>query len=172
MKKPVTAPFGTHRLAAEFFAAALKIHPVASSAADELRQPVSLTAYYLIGHSVELSLKAFLLGRGVPVKKLRNKPYGHNLTVLLREARRRKLGNLAKLSTRDIAVLEVLNECYGAKELEYAISGVRRLPHYSLTVAVAKHLLDSIAPYCRKLAANNSFKPTPHRGVGRVPALR
>ena len=165
MKTPVTAPLGTHRLAAEFFAAALKIQPVASSAAAELRQPISLTAYYLLGHSIELSLKAFLLGRGTSVKTLRNKPYGHDLSALLREARRRRLGSLAKLSRRDISVIDVLNECYGVKELEYAFTGSRRLPHYSMAVAVAKHLLDSVAPYCRKLAANNSFKPTPLRGA-------
>lgn len=164
VKIPVTAPLGTHLLAGEFLAAALKIQPVASSATAELAQPISLTAYYLVGHSAELSLKAFLLGRGVPIKTLRNKPYGHDLTVILREARRRKLGLVAELSRQDIAVLNVLNECYSAKELEYAFTGARRLPHYSVAVAVAKHLLDSIGPYCRKLAANNSFKPKPLRG--------
>ena len=154
----MTASFGTHRLASEFLAAALKVQPVAATAAAELRQPVSLTAYYLVGHSIELSLKAFLLGRGVSLNKLRNKPYGHNLATLLGEARRRKLGNLAKLSRQDMAVLDVLNECYGVKELEYAFTGARRLPHFSVAVSLAKHLLDSLAPYCRKLAANNSFE--------------
>jgi hypothetical protein len=164
MKKSATAPFGTHRLAGEFLAAALKIQPVATSAAAEIGQPISLTAYYLVGHSIELSLKAFLLGRSAPSKTLRNKPYGHDLSTLLREARRRKLGNLAKLSRGDIAVLNVLNECYGTKELEYAFTGARRLPHYSMAVSVAKHLQSKIGPYCRKLAANNSFKPKPLRG--------
>jgi hypothetical protein len=144
--------------------AALKVQPVASSAAAELRQPITLTAYYLVGHSIELSLKAFLLGRGVSIGKLRSKLYGHNLAALLSEARRRKLGNLAKLSRQDIAVINVLNECYGVKELEYAFTGARRLPHYSVTVSLAKHLLDSLDPYCRKLADNNSFKPKPLRG--------
>jgi hypothetical protein len=164
LKTPVTAPFGTHRLASEFLEAALTVQPVARSEAADLRQSVSLVGYYLLGHSVELSLKAFLLGRGVSIKVLRNKPYGHDLVALVREARRRRLGNLVKLSRRDLAVIEVLNECYGSKELEYACTGTRRLPHYSLAVGLANTLLESIGPYCRKLAANNSFKPKPLRG--------
>ena len=164
MKTSVTAPFGTHRLAGEFLAAALTVQPVARSEAAAIRQPVSLVGYYLVGHSVELSLKAFLLGRGMTVNALRRKPYGHDLVALVREARRRRLGNLSKLSRQDLAVVEALNECYNAKELEYAFTGARRLPHYSLAVALANTLLESIGPYCRRLAANNSFKPNPLRG--------
>ena len=86
----MTTPFSTHRLAGEFLAAALKIQPVATSATAKLGQPLSLTAYYLLGHSIELSLKAFLLGRGVPIRTLRSKAYGHDLAALLHEARRRR----------------------------------------------------------------------------------
>jgi hypothetical protein len=53
--------------------------------------------YFLLGQSIELSLKAFLLGRGVPLKELRSRKYGHNLETLLDEARRRKLGLEVKL---------------------------------------------------------------------------
>lgn len=148
-----TAPLGTHRLASEFLAAALKVQPVASSAAAELAQPISLAAFYLLGHSIELLLKAFLLGRGTSIKELRNSPYGHNLAALLGEARRRKLGAIAKLSRQDIAIIATLNECYMPKELEYAFTGARRLPHYSASVALAKHLLTALSPYCRSLAA-------------------
>ena len=142
------------------------MQPVARSEVAELRQSVSLVGYYLLGHSVELSLKAFLLGRGLTIKVLRNKPYGHDLVALVREARRRRLGNLVKLSRRDLAVIDTLNECYGAKELEYAFTGARRLPHYSLAAGLAHTLLESVGPYCRKLAANKSFNPMPLRGTG------
>ncbi len=117
-----------HRLADEFLSAAIKVQPLAPSSTAELTQPVSFVAYYLIGHSIELSLKAFLLGRGVPIVTLRSKAYGHNLSVLLREARRRKLGNVAKLTRHDLAVVNLLNTCYGAKEFEYVAIGFRRLP--------------------------------------------
>ncbi|TZF80717.1 hypothetical protein [Cognatilysobacter lacus] len=165
MEKSVTAPLGAHRLAGEFLSAALKVSPVPSSAAEELRRPLSLVGYYLVGHSVELSLEAFLLGRGVAIAKLRNKPFGHNLVSLVSEARRRKLGLVVKLSRQELLVLSVLNECYSAKELEYSVTGLRRLPRYPLAVALASKLLKELAPYCRKLAANNSSKPTPLRGA-------
>jgi hypothetical protein len=34
---------------------------------------VSLPAYYLWGHSIELSLKAFLIGRNAPLRELKKK---------------------------------------------------------------------------------------------------
>jgi len=152
-------------LAGEFLRAALATSPVPTSQAEELRQPVSLVGFYLVGHSIELSLKAFLLGRGVPIGKLRNKPFGHNLVSLVTEARRRKLGLVAKLTRQELLVLELLNECYSVKELEYSFSGARRLPRYMLAAALAAKLLKALEPYCRKLAANNSSKPTPLRGA-------
>ncbi|BDU18147.1 hypothetical protein [Lysobacter auxotrophicus] len=62
-------------------------------------------------------------------------------------------------------MLDLLNECYSVKELEYAFAGARRLPRYLLAVGVASKLLKGLQPYCRKLAANNSSKPTPLRGA-------
>ena len=103
-------------MASEFLSAGLKIQPVAASAAAEFTQPIAFVAYYLVGHSIELSLKAFLLSRGVPITALRKRPYGHNLAALLREARRRKLGRVAKLSRHDVAVVNLLNACYGTKK--------------------------------------------------------
>ena len=152
-------------MAGEFLSAALATCPVPASEVEELRQPVSLVGFYLVGHSIELSLKAFLLGRGVPIGKLRNKPFGHNLVSLATEARRRRLGLVVKLTRQELLVLELLNECYSAKELEYSFSGARRLPRYRLAVAPASKLLAALEPYCRRLAANNSSKPTPLRGA-------
>lgn len=166
MKPSHTAPFGIHRLASEFLSAGLKIQPVAASAAAEFTQPIAFVAYYLAGHSIELSLKAFLLSRGVPITALRKRPYGHNLAALLREARRRKLGRVAKLSRHDVAVVNLLNACYGTKEFEYVSIGYRRIPSYSDTVAVATRLQDGVGSYCRKLATNNSIQRTQARYAG------
>lgn len=80
----MTVPLGAHRLAGEFPSAALATSPVPASAVAELRQPVSLVGFYLVGHSFERSLKAFLLGRGMSIAKLGNKPFDHNLVSLSR----------------------------------------------------------------------------------------
>lgn len=158
-----TAPLGVINLSKQFLAAAQSTQEPAKSPAQELGQRLSLVAYYLAGHSIELSLKAFLLGRGLAVEKLRNRKYGHDLSALLIESRRRKLGNCVKLTRQDLAVVHTLNGCYAAKELEYMFHGSRKIPPYSLVIALATKLHGGIAPYCSRLAANNSFKPTPLR---------
>lgn len=154
-----TLPLGAVRLSGEFLSAAQNAQEPAKTSMQELAQRLSLVAYYLVGHSIELSLKAFLLGRGLTWSILGSRKYGHNLSALLAECRRRKLGTCVKLSTREMAVVQVLNDCYSAKELEYSFTGSRRLPNYSQVVQLATKLHDGIAPYCGKLAANNSFKP-------------
>ncbi len=159
-----TAPLGVINLSKQFLAAARHTQEPAKNAAQELGQKLSLVAYYLAGHSIELSFKAFLLGRGLTVETLRGRKYGHNLSALLAESRRRKLGNCVKLSRQDLAVVQTLNGCYAAKELEYMFYGSRTIPPYSLFVALAAKLHGGIASYCSGLAANNSFKPKPLRG--------
>lgn len=160
----LTAPLGVIRLSKEFLVGARAAQEPAKNAAQELGQKLSLVAYYLAGHSIELSLKAFLLGRGLSIDTLRSRKYGHNLSVLLSESRRLKLGNCAKLSPKDLAVVQTLDGCYSAKEFEYMFYGSRTLPPYSMVIAVATKLHDGIAPYCSRLAANNSFEPKPLRG--------
>ena len=159
-----SAPLGVINLSKQFLAAARHTQEPATNAAQEIGQKLSLVAYYLAGHSIELSFKAFLLGRGMTVETLRNRKYGHNLSVLLAESRRRKLGNCVKLARQDLAVVQTLDGCYAAKEFEYMFYGSRTLPRYSLVIALATRLHGGIAPYCNGLAANNSFKPKPLRG--------
>lgn len=53
--------------------------------------------YFLIGQSIELSLKAFLLGNGVPLDELKHPPLGHDLHALLQEALKRDLDNEVEL---------------------------------------------------------------------------
>src|SRR3990170_611670 len=59
-------------------------------AADVLpnKSAFSPVAYYLHCHSIELSLKAFLLRRGISLRVLRNRPLGHDLIALLSESPR------------------------------------------------------------------------------------
>ena len=87
-------PFGVTRLSGEFLDAGIATKAPPKDAVQELVQPAPLVAFYLIGHSIELSLKAFLLGRGVSVTVLKSKRFGHDLSALLVESRRRKLWNL------------------------------------------------------------------------------
>ena len=159
-----TAPLGVVNFSKQFLAAARSTQEPEKSVAQEIGQRLSLVAYYLAGHSIELSLKAFLLGRGLPIETLRSRKYGHDLSALLLESRKRKLGNCVKLSRRELAVVHTLNDCYAAKELEYLFHGTRTLPPYSQVVALATKLHDGVAPYCGRLAADKSLKRRPLRG--------
>ena len=84
-------------------ALALNTTAVADAAGDQ----VSLPAYYLWGHSIELSLKAFLFGCGVPLRKLKSKELGHNLEALVGEALRRNLKRVAHLNSREIGEIHL-----------------------------------------------------------------
>lgn len=164
MSKPQTEPFGVARLAKQFLDAAVSVQAPAKTASQELAQPVSLVAFYLVGHSIELSFKAFLLGRGMSTASLKNpRTFGHNLNALLIESRKRRLGTYVKLSATEIKIVQLLNDCYSAKEFEYMFNGNRRLPHYSVVIRLAAKLQKGVAGYCGKLASNNSFKLMPLR---------
>ena len=51
--------------AEQFLEAASKVCPPSRIGKEKLRLKINFTAYYLLGHSIELSLKAFLFCRGV-----------------------------------------------------------------------------------------------------------
>ena len=68
-----------------------------------------LPGYFLLGRSIELSLKAYLMSRGVSIGELRKKKYGHNLHVLLHEAKHRDLGDVVPMEDIEIGVIELLS---------------------------------------------------------------
>lgn len=80
-----TTPVGLCRFACEFMEAALAgDDKMGRRDAFEIVAPVPVL--FLVGQSIELVLKSFLLSRGVPLKKLRS-DYGHSLHRLLRKSK-------------------------------------------------------------------------------------
>ena len=114
------------------------------SAADLVlsrNQGVSLPAYFLLGRSIELSLKAFLLKKGIPIKVLRKKKYGHDLHALLNEAMSRGLKNIVSLEPQEIGVIDLLSFDYMEKRFEYRITGGQyALPLIDVTHNVTRKL--------------------------------
>ena len=102
----------------------------------------------LLGHSIELSLKAFLAARGVSVADLKSRKYGHDLKALLTEARKRRLGLEVKLTPVDIGVIKLLNFDYVAKRFEYRETGVYHLPLINLAEEVTLKLVKGLKKYC------------------------
>lgn len=85
----------------------------------------SSATYYLLGHSAELMLKAFLFKHGVPIDEL--KKVGHDLEKLVSRAKERGLPEKVHLQQ----VLE-LAETYKDKSFEYRTRKRKMFPNLDL----------------------------------------
>jgi hypothetical protein len=82
---------------------------------------------FLVGQSIELSLKAYLLSRDVPLRKLR-KDYGHALHRSLRKAKELGLLDVVPLTEEDTEAIELLDTLYSTKQLQYIVTGAKTFP--------------------------------------------
>ena len=145
MKELQTTPLGLWRYAKDFSKAA-------SIVVDTFGDEVStLPAYYLCGHSIELSLKAYLLGEGIPLRKLKSKEFGHNLERLVGEALRHNLKKIVHLSAREIGEIQYLNINYVAKDFEYHGTKSYDLPLGYRMKKLADKLVLLLEKHCENL---------------------
>jgi len=83
-------PFGFIAYAADFLDAAKQF---------KTSRPFSPVPYYLLCHSIELSLKCFLLGKGVSKEELKDfRKYGHHLIKLITQARELGIDSLVTIT--------------------------------------------------------------------------
>lgn len=139
-----TTAFGLWRYAGDYLAAAKVVR--ASRGRDDIFFP----AYFLVGHSIELAMKAFLRASGISVAALRSRTYGHDLERLIRESRKRKLGRLVKLSKNEVLAVCLLSATYKPKELEYIATGSCRLPILDELEGIAGKLVAGLQQFCYK----------------------
>ena len=103
---------------------------------------VSLPAYFLLGRSIELSLKGFLLSVGVTAHSLSKREYGHNLVNLLAKATRNGLQNQVPIEPIEASVVDLLSQEYCGTRLGYRITGATYyLPRIDITEEVARKLV-------------------------------
>lgn len=149
-----TSAIGTARFAYEFLSAALHEHARAQDPTDP--DISSAPGLYLIGHGIELTLKAYLLGQGMTPRDLRKLGQnGHDLMKAFDAANSRGLGCQLSDEQGELAALEVLNESYAVKEFEYITTGATRWPRFSVLSSVACKLYNSVASrvgYNKRLA--------------------
>ena len=103
-----------------------------------------------MGHSIELSFKAFLLGRGVTVGDLRGRAMGHDLTALFARARRHQIGREVTLTAIDGGVIRLLNMEYMTKRFEYIRTGAIHIPDWSLLASLTYKLVSDLKEYCER----------------------
>ncbi len=113
---------------------------IAAELLREYEGEISLTGYFLFGRSIELSLKAYLLERDVPINILARK-FGHDLSKLLDKALEEGLKEMVDLTEQDIAVIHCLNDSYSTKRYEYKETGAMyAYPLENTTVQVTEAL--------------------------------
>ena len=141
MNNPSSA--GYARYAREFMEAALAADDkIGNKAGHEIIAPVSVM--YMVGHSIELILKAYLISKDIKENRLRN--IGHDLEKCYKRAKELGLHHHIELSDDDIEVLKVLNVLYKSKQLNYLVTGSKVFPMFGPLETLSNKLLNTIAP--------------------------
>ncbi|MDQ6995999.1 MAG: hypothetical protein Q9M82_00880 [Mariprofundus sp.] len=118
---------------------------VASSSDREL---APTPAYYLVCHSIELILKAFLRGSGEELEDL--KKIGHNLKRCLNKAEKKGITEYFCFTGIQKQAVSLINDYYSQKEFEYISTGFKTFPKYDILEEISSGLLSSLKGYCRK----------------------
>jgi len=92
----------------------------------------------LIGHALELYLKAYLRSQGDDIKAL--KSIGHNLKKALEMAERKGLSNHLAITSSDRDLLAKFSLVYSSKDFEYRRQGGWELPLPAWTFDFAARL--------------------------------
>ena len=116
--------------------------------------PYEPVRYYLICHSIELVLKAYLSLHGATMLELADSAYGHKLDAILGSAESKGLGSVAILSPEHHAEIHKASVYYGGKVFEYpavgeAFVGYPGLPSFERLLEVAVLLLGSLEQSCK-----------------------
>jgi len=98
-----------------------------------IRVNYSSVTYYLLGHSAELILKAFLYSHGVTIPEL--KKMGHDLEKLATASREKGLNKTVSLNQ-----IRQLAEHYRDKSLEYRERKKKNFPNLELLIEEIKAL--------------------------------
>lgn len=140
------APVGLIKYAQWFLQAAKEI-----SVSSETQFMPART--YLVCHSLELALKAFLSLNGYELIKLSGGAFGHNLENILAEAQKLKIDSAACLTSIHKAEIYKASQYYSEKIFEYpalweAIQAYPSRPDTSILIEAAEVLVSSIFDRC------------------------
>ena len=103
----------------------------------------------LLGQSIELSLKAFLLTDGVSLDDLKNR-FRHDLKALVAEARSRGVDAKVTLTDAHWAVIILMSDEYRTKRYHYIRTGKMIVPDLRLGHEAAEKLCEGLESICKK----------------------
>jgi hypothetical protein len=138
-------PLGLHTYA-EAYLNAVRSLPLPSVPFEPVRP-------FLVCHSIELGLKAFLSLQGLTILEMADGPYGHNLESILQQAEGKNLAASVKLTKEQRAEIRSASRYYAGKVFEYpavgeAISGYPGMPTIETLLEAATMLVDSLRQQC------------------------
>lgn len=140
-----TTPVGLSRYAKDFFDCALAVdETIGERPGFEINAPVPVM--YLVGHAIELSLKAYLSSRGISLEDLASRKYGHNLVKCYNQACQLGLLDLVAFEPEEVEGMKVLNELYCTKQLNYIVTGEKLFPVFGPIQGFAERLLAAVGP--------------------------
>jgi hypothetical protein len=125
----------------------------AAKALPEPTAPFEPVRPFLVCHSIELSLKAFLSLRGAKMIEMMESGLGHKLEALLQEAIERGLNDLVSLTDSQRNAIHQATTYYAGKVFEYpavaeALSAYPQLPSLPHLFEAAAELVDVLRKPC------------------------
>jgi hypothetical protein len=138
-----TSAIGLARYARDYFDAAIAADDVIGNRTGyEIHAPPPVM--FLVAHSIELALKAYLRHQGFSVNDL--KKQGHRLDECWRLAVENGVENHIQLTEDDVEVLGLISDLHASNQLRYIQTGFKQFPVFGPLQELAKKLLDTICP--------------------------
>jgi hypothetical protein len=125
--------------AKEMLAAAKLLH---DSGVWKVQRPT----YYLLGHSIEVALKSFLLATGTSPGTLKKK-LGHNLGKTARRVIAARSNSVSPIVQEYLAAIDLLSHYYQAKEFEYRVTGAKTYPGKEILFTFLEAVIPKIEPF-------------------------
>jgi HEPN domain-containing protein len=103
---------------------------------------------FLVGQSMELSLKAFLRGVGFSEPQLRT--IRHDIEKAFRKAKENGIETYFNEKPDDITLIRLINHPYKSKDLQYVKTGLKTRPTVEPSLELAERLNRSLHEFCLK----------------------
>jgi hypothetical protein len=106
---------------------------------------VQRPTYDLLGHSIEVAMKSFLLANGTSPGTLKKK-LGHNLAKTARRVIAARSNSVSPIVQENLNSIDLLNHYYQAKEFEYRVTGSKTYPQKEVLFAFLDAIIPKIEP--------------------------
>lgn len=110
--------------------------------------------------SIELSLKAFLRGKGFSKEQLKSRDLGHKLDVLYKESVANALADHVTLTVAEESVVCEVGAMYCQKVFQYTETGWSTLPFAHVALDLAEKLYLGIRPFAEAQRTAHHDSPT------------